>query len=100
MDIAKLNQLREKNHKEFVNRLPYGDSEVLFLIGVGDDGVQKKDAEIMLLFVEKIAEISNNARVMFDSNFKGVKTVKDGVEEMHEVACEKCVDKLIKKYLA
>ncbi len=100
MDIAKLNQLREQNHKQFVNRLPYDSSAVLFLIGVGEEGVTEADAKLLKTFAEKIAEVSNDARVMFDPSFKGVKTVKDGVEEMQEVACEKCVDKLIKKYLA
>lgn len=101
MQTSELNALKDKMHKEFVNRVPSDENTVKFLVGIGDNGVTKEKAALMVALAEKVAEASDNALVMFDCSFDGgVKVLKGGEQFYIEKACEKCAEELVSKYLA
>lgn len=101
MQISELNVIKEKMHKQFVNRLPADENTVKFMVGVGENGITKEKEALMLALAEKVAEVSDNALVMFDTSFEtGVKVIKGGEEIYVEKACEKCAAEIANKYLA
>ncbi len=101
MQISELNEIRERMHKQFINRLPADKNTVKFMVGVGANGVTKEKEAVMLALCENVAEVSDNALVMFDSSFdNGVKVLKGGEVFFEEKVCEKCAAEIVNKYLA
>ena len=101
MQINELNEIKERMHKQFVNRLPADANTVKFMVGVGSNGITKEKEAIMLALAENVAEVSSNALVMFDASFdSGVKVLKGGEVFFEEKVCEKCAAEIVNKYLA
>ena len=76
MEISKLNELRNKMHKQFVNRQPVNDETVTFTYGVGENGIDAFKAQMLKKLVELVAEKSDNALVMPSTEFEGSVKVK------------------------
>ena len=89
MNINELNQMRDRMHKQFVNRQQADENTVVFYVGIGDGGVTKEAEKVMLALTEQVAEKSNDALVMFDTSFTGgVKVKKSGEVKTYEGAVD------------
>ena len=82
MELTKLNELRNKMHKQFINRQPADGETTTFVYGVGENGINAESSQMLKTLVELVAEKSNNALVMPSTEFCGMVKVKCA-------ACEK-----------
>ena len=96
MEINQLNELRNKMHRQFVNRQPADGETVKFFVG----NVDKPDNKALLMkLIELVADKSNNALVLFDFGFDGVKVVEGGKEKLEKVTLA-TAEKFVDEYFA
>ena len=97
MEVAKLNELRNKMHKQFVNRQPVDDNTVVFKVGAAN-GIDNAKAFLMKM-IDVVSDYSSDALVMADVSFeKGVKVVVSGKETAYTDVTEANAESFVKKY--
>ena len=58
MEIAKLNELRNKMHKQFVNRQPADENTTYFYVGMSDGEANKA---LLMKLIDLVSDRSDNA---------------------------------------
>ena len=97
MEIAKLNELRNKMHKQFVNRQPADESTVVFRVGAAQ-GIDNCKP-LLMKRIDGVSDLSCDALVMADVSFdKGVKVSKCGKEKYYPDVTEATAESFAKEY--
>ena len=97
MEIAKLNELRNKMHKQFVNRQPVDENTVVIKVGAAS-GIDASKALLMKL-IDLVSDASSDALVMADVSFeKGVKVTANGKETAYTDVTAENAEGFVKKY--
>lgn len=97
MEIAKLNELRNAMHKQFVNRQPADEKTVVFKVGAAN-GVDASKGLLMKL-IDLVSDASSDALVMADVSFeKGVKVAANGAEKAYPDVTEANAESFVKNY--
>ncbi len=97
MEVAKLNELRNTMHKQFVNRQPADENTVVFKVGAAN-GIDKAKAFLMKM-IDAVSDLSSDALVMADVGFeKGVKVIKCGKETAYPFVTEANAEGFVKEY--
>ena len=97
MEIAKLNELRNKMHKQFVNRQPVDENTVVIKVGAAS-GIDESKALLMKL-IDLVSDASSDALVMADVSFeKGVKVAANGAEKAYPDVTEANAESFVKEY--
>ena len=97
MELSKLNELRNKMHKQFVNRQPADDSTVVFGVAAASGIGQAK--ALLLKLIDVVSDLSDDALVMTDASFeKGVKVTACGKEKYYPDVTVENAESFVKGY--
>jgi|GEM_PF-6739196 len=97
MNVEKLNQLRIKMHKQFVNRQPADEKTVIFRVGAAS-GIENVK-QLLLALIDLVSDKSDNALVLSDVTFDGgVKVAECGEEKFFPDVTESDAAALVNQY--
>ena len=98
MQINELKALRDKIHKQFVNRRPANDKTTYFYVGAGEDGLGEKSKALILKLIDLVSDKYDNALVLADVELgKGVKVVTAEGEKIYSDVTAENAAEFLKK---
>ena len=99
MQISELKALRDKIHKQFINRCAANDNTIFFYVGAGADSLGENSKALLMKLIDLVSDKLDNALVLADVSLeKGVRVVSGKEEKIFADVTVENVEKTLQAY--